>query len=187
MSRKVKVDDIERVWNTKTSRGGPVKDLDFPKKPGMQGSGDNTRLLKVAPEKSVLTNVNHQRKLVIVESPYSSEDPTMIARHVWYAKQCLLDSLHRGEAAFAGQLLYPQVLDDRVALDHDIGYSAHLSWLVAAELVAIYADYGISPGMQAAINTAKIKMIRVEYRLLGKVVGAGGGGDGGKGPVGGPA
>lgn len=171
MSKKITVAGVEKIWNTKTSRGGTPVDLEFPKNPGMQGSGDNTRLLKVAPVKQPLTNIGAQRKLVIIESPYSSEDVVKIQRHVNYAKLCMLDSIHKGEAPLCGHLMYPQVLDDRIPLDHDLGYASHLAWLAVSDLVAIYADYGISPGMQAAINTAKLKLVKVEYRLLGKVVG----------------
>ena len=49
-------------------------------------------------------------KLVIIESPYAGD----IEKNVAYARDCVRDSLMRGEAPYASHLLYtqPNILDD---------------------------------------------------------------------------
>ena len=55
-------------------------------------------------------------RLVILESPYFADTEDGVEQNVKYARQCLRDSLLRGEAPLASHLLYtqPGVLDDRV-------------------------------------------------------------------------
>ena len=83
---------------------------------------------------------------VILESPFAGAKE----RHKYYARQCLLDSLHRGEAPIASHLLYTQVLDDDVPEERRQGIDAGLAWRVVAEGAVFYVDFGWSRGMQAA-------------------------------------
>ncbi len=83
-----------------------------------------------------------------------------------YARECLLDSLRRGEAPLASHLLYTQVLDDEVAEDRELGMSAGFAWNRHAELVAVYEDLGVSRGMRAGISIAEALGIPVEYRSI---------------------
>lgn len=170
-SRKVKVDDINQIWRGKVTVGGKPESIDLVKKPGMQGQDANTRLLQTTPPTQLMTNKMPQRLLVVIECPYMSEDVANLPRNIKYAEYCLGDSIRRGEAPILSNLLYKQVLNYRVAIEHDTALLSNMSWIAVADIVAVYADYGISPGMQAAINTAKLRMKKIEYRLLGKVVG----------------
>jgi len=81
-----------------------------------------------------------------------------------YARECLLDSLRRGEAPLASHLLYTQVLDDEVPEDRSLGMSAGFAWNRHAELVAVYADLGVSRGMRTGISIAETHGIPVEHR-----------------------
>lgn len=85
------------------------------------------------------------RRRVVIESPYAGD----VEANVAYARRCVLDSLRRGEAPFASHLLYtqPGILDDLVAEERTLGIDAGLAWGAAAELVAVYIDRGVSPGM----------------------------------------
>ena len=173
MSRKVEVDNLAGIWKN-SSKVGPegTKVVAAPAVPGRQGNMDNTIVMKALPDKyTVLTNLYHHRKLVMIETPYSTEDPAQTQRLSQYTKLCLQDSISRGEAPFAGHVFYSTMLHDRVAVEHDLGLLSHLSWVTVSELIAVYGDYGISPGMQAAINLASTKNKKVEYRTLGKVAG----------------
>lgn len=84
-----------------------------------------------------------------------------------YADACMLDSLTRGEAPFLGHVQYPRVLNDGIPTHRGMGINAHCAWLRRAELVAVYTDYGITDGMQKAIDLARELGIRVELRKLG--------------------
>ena len=101
-------------------------------------------------------------KRVIIESPYAGDVQTNIK----YAQLCLKDSLQRGEAPFASHLLYTQVLDDTVKKERQLGISAGFKWFVKANLVAVYADLGISDGMNQGIDLATRLRIPIEYRKL---------------------
>ena len=87
-----------------------------------------------------------ERMLVMIESPYASIKDKDRNRHITYALRCMRDSLFRGEAPFAGHLLYTQVLDDNIQDDREIGIECDLSWLQQAVRVIVYTDYGISKG-----------------------------------------
>lgn len=104
-------------------------------------------------------------KLVIIESPYAGENDTNVA----YARQCVLDSLRRGEAPIASHLLYTQkgILDDNVPEERKVGIAAGLAWRRVADLTAVYTNLGISRGMRTAIGEAVAEGRRVELRRLG--------------------
>lgn len=89
----------------------------------------------------------------------------VIDRNVRYARRALLDSLERGEAPYASHLLYTQVLDDSTPEQRQHGLEAGWAWQSVVDAVVVYTDWGISSGMQAAIDSAKCP---VEYRSIGK-------------------
>lgn len=99
---------------------------------------------------------------VIIESPYAGD----IKRNEQYARECMLDSLRRGEAPFLSHLLYTQVLDDTEPNDRSLGIEAGLSWQSQAEAVIVYGDYGLSEGMKIAIDRAQMNNIPVVYRWI---------------------
>ena len=84
--------------------------------------------------------------LVAIESPLMGD----YARHHRYALWAAYDCHHRGEAAFAGHLLFPQFLDDQDARHRAFGIAAHCAWADLAALRAFYLDLGMSSGMQEA-------------------------------------
>jgi hypothetical protein len=102
---------------------------------------------------------------VMVESPYRGT-PSEVRKNTAYAKLAMLDSIRRGEAPFAMHLLYTQILHDEVPEERQAGIYCGLRWLEAAELIAVYADYGVTDGMQKAIDFAKAKGIPVEQRRI---------------------
>ena len=103
--------------------------------------------------------------LVIIESPYSGD----VVRNTAYARACLLDSLRRGEAPFASHLLYTQVLDDTNPKERTLGLYTGFEWHAAADVIAVYDDFGVSGGM--AIGLSHWKSVHgeegIEYRSLG--------------------
>lgn len=103
-----------------------------------------------------------QLRLVIIESPYSGK----IERNMDYARQCMKDSLKRGEMPFASHLLYTQVLDDTNPEERAQGIASGLAWGAKAEATIVYHDYGITPGMYEGIRRAAEERRPVLYRHL---------------------
>ena len=99
---------------------------------------------------------------VILESPFAGD----IEAHVAYARRCLRDCLARGEAPIASHLLYPQILDDSIAAERALGIAAGLGWLRLAEAWVAYIEYGLSPGMRAAMEAAEKLSLPIERRQL---------------------
>lgn len=102
-------------------------------------------------------------KRVILESPYAGDTEANVS----YARRCILDCLMRGEAPIASHLLYTQVLSDEDPVQRTLGIEAGLAWLCMADLMVVYDDNGLSPGMLAAISLAKWHRVEIEYRRLG--------------------
>lgn len=102
---------------------------------------------------------------VIVESPYAGD----VAANVDYARRAIRDCLRRGEAPIASHLLYtqPNVLDDARPAERALGIEAGLCWGTFAEATVVYADRGISSGMQLGIDRAAQEGRPVEFRLIG--------------------
>jgi len=101
---------------------------------------------------------------VILESPYAGD----IERNVKYAKQCMRDSLYRGESPLASHLLYTQegILNDEIHSERKMGIEAGLSWRRFADKHVFYVDYGMSPGMQYAKNYAIDNQLEIEIRKI---------------------
>lgn len=102
-------------------------------------------------------------RLVVLESPYAGD----VEGHVEYARECMRDSLGRGEAPMASHLLYTQALRDDDAQERAIGLAAGLAWGQHASATVVYTDLGISPGMTEGINRATSEGRPVEYRSIG--------------------
>jgi hypothetical protein len=106
-------------------------------------------------------------RLVIIESPYAGD----VEANVAYARKAVRDSLLRGEAPIASHLLYTQdgVLDDNVPVERQQGIDAGLAWRKVAEASVVYADRGISLGMEYGIEKANNAGIPVEVRFIEEV------------------
>lgn len=104
-------------------------------------------------------------KRVVVESPFAGD----VERNLEYARAALADCHRRGEAPIASHLLHtqPGVLDDRDPVQRAQGMEAGYAWIVAADLVVVYSDLGISQGMLAGVERATRDRVAVEYRHLG--------------------
>lgn len=106
-------------------------------------------------------------KRVIIESPYAGTRK-QIQKNIDYARACMRDSLSRGEAPFASHLLYTQdgILDDTKEDERMTGMEAGFEWGETAELIAVYVDNGISPGMEKGIKRWNELGIPKEMRSL---------------------
>lgn len=103
-------------------------------------------------------------RLVILESPFAGD----ILANVEYARECVRDSLLRGEAPLASHLLYtqPGILNDNDRNERAHGINAGHAWMHLAAAVVVYVDRGISGGMEAGMRLARFHHIPIEMRSL---------------------
>lgn len=102
-------------------------------------------------------------KRVLILSPYKGD----IDRNVAYARRCMLDSMGRWEAPFASHLLYTQILNDGNPAERALGFQCEAAWSGFAQLLAVYTDMGISPGMKKTMEKLK-GVIPIVLRTLDK-------------------
>jgi hypothetical protein len=104
--------------------------------------------------------------LTIIESPFAGD----VDAHIKYAQRAMSDSLNRGEFPYASHLLFtqPNILNDNIPEQRQLGIDAGLAWGKFASLSAVYTDYGISRGMEYGIERAKQEGRPVEFREIGK-------------------
>lgn len=105
---------------------------------------------------------------VVIESPFKGANYRERIRNIHFARECMYDSLQRGEYPFLSHLLYTQILDDDVTEERNWGIKGQIAYIDACDKVVVYQDKGISGGMQAAINHATDQGIPIEYRWLSK-------------------
>lgn len=103
---------------------------------------------------------------VILQAPYATPDPIRLEKHMRYARAAMLDSIERGESPFVAHLLFTQVLGDMAVGQREQAFDLSFAWYASAELVAVYTDLGISPGMERGISHAESLGLKVEKRQL---------------------
>jgi len=103
---------------------------------------------------------------VIIESPFAGDVEANIA----YARKCVADSLARNEAPICSHLLFPQLLNDDIPGERTLGIDAGLAWYRVAEKCVVYADRGISSGMQTGIARAHTYGLEPEIRYIEREV-----------------
>lgn len=101
-------------------------------------------------------------EFVLLESPYAGN----VEENEKYARECMRDSLLRGEAPFASHLLYTQCLDDLDPTERQMGIEAGLKIGSYAVKTVVYTDLGISTGMNYGIENAMASKRPVEYRTI---------------------
>jgi len=113
--------------------------------------------------------IDHKNmRRVVIESPFSGKTPKIEQENIRYARLCVHDCLARGEAPYASHLFFtqPDVLDDDVPKERELGIAAGFAWGETAELVAVYTDRGISKGMEYGIERARKAGQTIENRTL---------------------
>lgn len=124
-------------------------------------------------------------RLVIIESPFRPLGGYTQAETVAYARAAVRDSLSHGEAPLAPHLLYtqPGILDDCEAEAREEGMRAGWAWYEARRwwggpgvipsidcllpICAVYADLGISSGMDEGMDYARSAGCAVDVRYIG--------------------
>ena len=102
---------------------------------------------------------------VFIEVPCLSGD---IEKSIMYARAALTDSLSVGEAPLIQWLLYSQslTLDIVDHKDRAIILMLEFLWSAAADIIAVYMDFGITQEMRVAIKHAEMLGKNIEYRFI---------------------
>lgn len=103
---------------------------------------------------------------VIIESPLRGE----YALNKTYLLLAMRDSLLRGEAPFASHLLYPEVLNDRILSDRELGLRAGFAWAYVADKIVVYEDRGLTEGMKLGLDQHEANDKKITFRRLPKGV-----------------
>lgn len=113
---------------------------------------------------AIMTTHSKLRR-IILESPFAGD----VERNIRYARRAVRDAVLRGDAPIASHLLFtqPGILDDSVESERTLGIEAGLAWGSVAEATVVYADHGISRGMQMGIERARAEGRAVETRYIG--------------------
>lgn len=104
---------------------------------------------------------------VVICSPWWAATPERQEIHRRYLAACLRDSYARGEAPIAAHAIGPLVLREDVEEERKRGLRAGLAWIPYACALVVYADLGISEGMDREIQVAWGHGVPVEERRLG--------------------
>ena len=154
------------MTNRFTTGGGRSTDAPGQTTPGRGGQAPNSVVQDAEPD-DVLRVIKQPRKCAIIISPFMAEDYTKASQMSRYSIRAVKDSLSKMEAPLANHAFYHEALNVRNPIERDIGLLTNLSWMKAADLVAVYVDFGITPAMQVAINAAMLRNKRIEYRTIG--------------------
>lgn len=108
------------------------------------------------------------KRIVIIETPFAGD----VESNLTYGRECMRDSLLRGEAPFASHLLYTQdgVLDDNVADQRELGITSGFAFKhIPDALTVFYIDRGMSQGMKQALWYCMDHGLPIEYRRINEV------------------
>lgn len=94
-------------------------------------------------------------KRVVVVSPFRASPSRSRKYHTVFAKLLCLAVAHAGHAPFASHLFYPAFLDDNDEVDRATGLACEHAWIERCDELWVWDHWGISQGMQAAIDHAE--------------------------------
>lgn len=113
--------------------------------------------------------IKAHRKRVIVVTPFLAESLDKKQKYERYAMQATQNSFKNNEAPISSQSMYFGLSGTSgTNLERDASFVTQLNWLLKADLVAFYIDYGITPAMESMINFCLRKNIICELRKIGE-------------------
>lgn len=108
------------------------------------------------------------RPRIILESPFRKKgsgdaDPVYLV----YLRRALRDAWDRGEHPLASHAYYPFFLNESDPIERLAGIEAGYSMWPFANFVAFYTDYGMSAGMESALDRAAHRGMETRVRSIG--------------------
>lgn len=103
-----------------------------------------------------------QRPLVFIESPYAGDRVANAA----YLKECILDSINRGENPYASHAFFTQFLNDEIPAERHLGMFLGDQWRLRCSKSVFYMDLGMSRGMVAGLQFCILNRLATEERRI---------------------
>lgn len=120
---------------------------------------------------NMMPYIKANRKRVIVVTPFLIEKIESKHKLERYVKAATQDSFKNNEAPISAQSMYLGLSGmSGTNLERDASFVTQLNWMLKADLVAFYIDYGITPAMESMINFCIRKHINNEIRMIGEFV-----------------
>ena len=109
-----------------------------------------------------------KRPIVIIESPFRKKGEKLPdLDYILYLRRCLRDSWAQGEHPLASHAYYPFFLDESKESERNEGIEAGYRMWPLAQYIVFYTDYGMSPGMEKALDRAVYLHRDVRTRAIG--------------------
>ncbi len=106
-------------------------------------------------------------RAAFIASPYAADTPTQRTKHITYAKLAQLHAMVvHGETPYTPHLLLTLSLRDKVPAQRALGLRLAQAMLGRMDVLAAYADLGVSFGMEGEVVTAQEANIPVEVRRI---------------------
>lgn len=120
-------------------------------------------------DENMIPYIKANRKRVIVVTPFLIEKLEQKHKLERYAKAATQDSFKHNEAPISAQSMYFGLTGTTgTNLERDASFVTQMNWMLKADLVAFYIDYGITPAMESMINFCLRKQINNEIRMIGE-------------------
>lgn len=116
------------------------------------------------PRKGLIQRPLRPRPFVIVESPYAGDE----TRNLVYLRRALRDAWNVGELPLASHGYFPFFLHESDPFEREAGIQAGYQLWPLASYVIFYNDYGMSPGMERALDRATHHRLEIRVRSIGK-------------------
>ena len=123
----------------------------------------------LARDENMMPYIKASRKRVIVVTPFLIEKVEQKHKLERYAKAATQDSFKNNEAPISSQSMYLNLSGTSgTNLERDASFVTQLNWMLKADIVAFYIDYGITPAMESMLNFCLRKNINNELRMIGE-------------------
>lgn len=123
----------------------------------------------LARDENMMPYIKASRKRVIVVTPFLIEKVDQKHKLERYAKAATQDSFKNNEAPISSQSMYLNLSGTGgTNLERDASFVTQLNWMLKADIVAFYIDYGITPAMESMLNFCLRKNINNEIRMIGE-------------------
>lgn len=164
---KNKVSTILQKYRTGVATSDDKPGKPAPKDARSKGVPEPASIVTGQDGNLVANVLKNPRWAALVLTPFMSEDPAKKDLLYRYAKRAVKDSLNRGEAPLASHIFYYEFFNNNlIQTERDMGFISQVSWIQNADLIVVYIDFGITQAMKAALDVAKLKNKRIEYRTI---------------------
>ena len=122
-------------------------------------------------DNNMMPFIKSKRKLVVVITPFLGDKIEARYKLERYAKYAVQDSFRNNEAPMSSQSMYLNLSGfSGTNVERDASFVTQLNWLLKADIVAFYIDYGVTKAMESMMNYCTRRNIKFEIRMIGDIV-----------------